>query len=337
MRVIARSGTATCDGDGADYECECATERAASEMAKHRGDHNADAGRSLVSACNRAMLVTIVAFAHKAPALTFLLAIIFLSLVVTLPLQAVLARLLTGAGLALPMVIAQAVGIAFAVLAARRFWPAERRAPVEIPTRAHRTLVVASLLAGVSLQFPLSALGGVVQEYFPLAKKQLTLMYELVYPTGVIKSLVATVGIGCVVPICEEWLYRRTILSRLLTHFGEGTAVAVSALVFGLAHFMPHAIVAATFAGVVLGWLYLRVGFSAAIAFHMGVNLTPFLVRPDWVPIAGFNLLEESSDMPTQLWLVGLLVGGLVLFFIFRGRVSGQNDARGPSETSDLV
>lgn len=273
-----------------------------------------------------AMLCGTVALAPRSSALTFSLTIVVLSLVITLVLQAVLGSIWKSSGVAAPMVLAQTVGIAVAVLAARRFWPLQAVRLLSPPPA-----LGLAFAAGALLQFPLSALGEFLQGYFPLPEEQLRLLQDLVYPEDAVAALAAALGIGIVVPLCEEWLYRHTVLRRLRVRFEEWPAVFTSAFIFGLAHFAPHAVVAATLAGLVLGWLYLRVGLRSAIAFHMGVNMVPFIARPEWLPIKGFNLSDDPQSMPTYLWVSGLLGSMALLFFISRTYASGPAEVREPA------
>lgn len=260
------------------------------------------------------MLAVIGRFRHRSSALLFLFGMVLSSVFVGAVLQTLLKKVWWGWELAMPLVVAQAIGIACAVLVMSKLW----RLPSQ-PIQSKPHVAVLSFCSGFAIQFPLSALGGLVQNVFPVDEASLEFMYRLVYPDDRLAALLAAVGIGCVVPLCEEWLYRRTLLPRLLEHFGEGEAVLVSALVFGLVHVAPHAIVGAAIAGVILGWLFLRLGFAAAITFHAGVNLAPFALRPEWIPIHGFNLLESTAPMPFSLWFGGLLFGTSLLFFVFRG------------------
>lgn len=239
-----------------------------------------------------------------------------LSLFVTMLLQVLFAAVWFEGDLATPMVLAQAFGIAVAVWVTQKLWPL--RKPSTDAQGARTGWVLVALVAGVAAQFPLSALGGAVQLVFPVSEGELKLLYRLIYPTSGLAAALAALGVGCVVPVCEEWFYRHTILRRLHTGERPWQAIFVSALIFGLAHVAPHAIVAAFVAGVVLGWLYLRAGLPAAVAFHMGVNITPFVLRPSWFPIAGFNLMETNEPLSPALWLSGLAFSVASLSLIFR-------------------
>jgi len=90
---------------------------------------------------------------------------------------------------------------------------------------------------------------------------------------------------GLIAPVCEELLFRGLLLRALQRRFSPVIAVAVSALVFALAHpaldptWGTFAIVPALFAlGAISGAVAVRrADLSASIMLHIGVNfLTTF-------------------------------------------------------------
>lgn len=86
---------------------------------------------------------------------------------------------------------------------------------------------------------------------------------------------------GLIAPVCEELLFRGLLLSALRRRFSPEVAVAVSALVFALAHpaldptWGSFVIVPALFAlGAISGAVAVRRGdLSASIMLHVGFNL----------------------------------------------------------------
>jgi uncharacterized protein len=97
---------------------------------------------------------------------------------------------------------------------------------------------------------------------------------------GLHLALIALVA-GLIAPVCEELLFRGLLLRSLRRRMAPETAVAVSALVFALAHPMlsptwgTFAVVPALFAlGAVSGVMALRRGdLSVSILLHIGFNL----------------------------------------------------------------
>lgn len=111
---------------------------------------------------------------------------------------------------------------------------------------------------------------------------------ELNDARGVKLALIALVA-GLVAPICEELLFRGLLLRALRRRVSPVAAVAISALVFALAHPLLDptigtvAVVPALFAlGAISGVLALRRGnLSMSIFLHIGFNLltTVFALR----------------------------------------------------------
>ena len=96
-----------------------------------------------------------------------------------------------------------------------------------------------------------------------------------------LKLAILVLVAGLLAPVCEELLFRGLLLRSLQRRFSAVVAVAVSALVFALAHpaLDPHwgtfAAVPALFAlGAVSGAVAVRRGnLSASIYLHIGFNL----------------------------------------------------------------
>lgn len=74
-------------------------------------------------------------------------------------------------------------------------------------------------------------------------------------------------------PLVEEILFRKALVSRVAS-YGEGTAVALSGLMFALIHGNANQIPYAFCIGCVLGYIYLRTGnIWITIAMHAFTNL----------------------------------------------------------------
>jgi membrane protease YdiL (CAAX protease family) len=99
--------------------------------------------------------------------------------------------------------------------------------------------------------------------------------------SGHATQLVIAIAAGFVAPVFEELLFRGLLLRALRRHFTPEIAIAVSALVFALAHpaLDPHlgtfALVPALFAlGAISGVAACWTGeLSVSIALHIGFNL----------------------------------------------------------------
>ena len=63
-------------------------------------------------------------------------------------------------------------------------------------------------------------------------------------------------GICLFGPIVEELLFRGTVAKILLQRYKPWVAIVVSGVLFGIYHMNPVQMVAASFSGIFLGWLY---------------------------------------------------------------------------------
>lgn len=117
-------------------------------------------------------------------------------------------------------------------------------------------------------------------------------------------SWVGMLFISLVGPILEEFIFRYAILNALLKKYRPGTAIVVSALIFGIIHGNPIQIVGAFFMGLLLGWVYYRTGsLIPCILMHVANNtLSTILVGA----FPEFNSMSE-------------LLGGTTNYSIFLG------------------
>jgi membrane protease YdiL (CAAX protease family) len=78
--------------------------------------------------------------------------------------------------------------------------------------------------------------------------------------------------------LLEELFYRGLVLGALRKRWGDGVAIAGSALIFGVMHFQPVDTFALAIFGAVLAWLTIRYGrLGPAICAHLVFNLTAFI------------------------------------------------------------
>lgn len=116
-----------------------------------------------------------------------------------------------------------------------------------------------------------------------------------------------------VAPITEEVLFRGLILRGLLSRFGAGSAVVLTALLFSLFHVNPWQFLGAFVLGLLFGWFYLALrSLVPCLIGHAAVNGFPLLVSFSFPSIPGFSLVTDPIQFH-PLWLdaVGL---GLAAF-----------------------
>lgn len=110
-------------------------------------------------------------------------------------------------------------------------------------------------------------------------------------------------------PLVEEIVFRGAILRALLAGFKRHwVAIAVSAVLFSLAHFNPAQIPHTLLMGLLLGWMYYRTGSILPGVMLHWVNNTVAFVMARLLPM-------ESAD--TLSVLLGVDNRGVVLALIF--------------------
>ena len=91
---------------------------------------------------------------------------------------------------------------------------------------------------------------------------------ESIAETPILLTLIFSV---ILTPIAEELLMRKLFIDRL-KKYGEGFAVIVSALSFGLFHGNLYQFFYAALTGLVLGFIYIRGGLKYSVLLHMLLN-----------------------------------------------------------------
>lgn len=124
----------------------------------------------------------------------------------------------------------------------------------------------------------------------------------------------------CLVPaFCEEFLFRGAILTNCLP-FGRGTAVFISALLFGLMHQNAEQIFYAFGAGLVLGLVYERTGSIWNCVFLHLFNNFLSVFEPLFAQSFGARFSGVSGAL-FEMLLIGIgCVCALILVFRFAPR-----------------
>jgi len=160
-------------------------------------------------------------------------------------------------------------------------------------------------VGGLALQFPLAEVGNLAQELFPIPVEDQLMRQQLVTPDGLLSALSVILGLVAIAPLTEELLFRGLLLSGLRERYGPPVALGLTAVVFGLVHTEPSAIVYASIAGLVLGGVALRTASTLpAVVLHASVNAVPVMLPERLVRIPGFNTVsEEVYHLPLPLLL----------------------------------
>jgi uncharacterized protein len=127
------------------------------------------------------------------------------------------------------------------------------------------------------------------------------------------KGILAVVVIA---PIVEEIIFRGLILRGFLKHYSVRKSIIISALLFGIVHMNPWQFVSASFAGIILGWWYVKTDSILGPVFgHALNNGMSFIVGLIGVSIPGYNAaFDTAKHQPLWFDLLGviMLVGGVL-------------------------
>lgn len=142
-------------------------------------------------------------------------------------------------------------------------------------------------------------------------------------------------------PILEEYIFRKLIIDRTL-RFGQGVAILLSGLMFGLFHGNISQFAYATTLGLFFGFIYVKTGkLKYTVGLHMFINFMGAMVSV--LVLKGIRYEEfvevSASGDPQSLinfvmsnlagWMVYMLylgfiavmmIAGIVLFIVFRKR-----------------
>lgn len=107
--------------------------------------------------------------------------------------------------------------------------------------------------------------------------------------------------IGLMAPLVEEVVFRGAILRTLLKQQSPWVAIAVSALLFAVAHLnpvqMPHAFIV----GILLGWMYWRTGsILPGMAYHW-TNNTMAYVMYNLYPVSDMKVADLFGGSQTHV------------------------------------
>lgn len=140
-----------------------------------------------------------------------------------------------------------------------------------------------------------------------------------------------------IAPIMEEYVFRKLIVDRTC-RYGQGVAIVLSGLMFGLFHGNLNQFVYAFALGAFLAYLYVQTGnLKITIALHMIINFFGGLVSTLLLGVIDEESLIEAASSGSQsiliayamqnlswlllyeiyvLFLVGVTITGIVLFIL---------------------
>lgn len=137
-----------------------------------------------------------------------------------------------------------------------------------------------------------------------------------------------------VAPVMEELMYRKLLIDRV-RQYGEGVAVILSGILFGLAHGNFYQFFYAFALGAIFAYIYVKSGnIKYTIVFHMMINFIGGIFPMLLLRLMKYEVMLGSLVTLTFGMLVlGFLGVGIALFIMNRKHISFQpgscNLARG--------
>ena len=130
---------------------------------------------------------------------------------------------------------------------------------------------------------------------------------RMLFPETLRRSLVVSLFLFAATPaICEEVFFRGVILRGLLTRVPPGTAIALSAAMFGIYHVDLYRLVPTTLLGGMLGFLAWRSG-------SVGPSILAHFLNNAVLVVLGAAGLDRRLDALGSGAKVGFLVGAATL------------------------
>ena len=135
-------------------------------------------------------------------------------------------------------------------------------------------LVAGGVWIGFSVDIAYSILTGALKVKMPNTNAQL-LSSGAKTPFGLIAVFLL---VGVIAPVAEEVLFRGVVFSGLRDSWGEGWAIVVSSVLFGVIHLQPLVMIPTAILGLLLAKIFsMTRSLWASIALHSAYNTTILL------------------------------------------------------------
>lgn len=134
-----------------------------------------------------------------------------------------------------------------------------------------------------------------------------------------VPTMILVMVIGA--PIAEEIIFRKLLVDRVVA-YGEGLAIFLSGLMFGLFHGNLNQFAYAFVLGAFLAFIYVRTrNIIYNIAIHMGINLLGSVVATYILEKSGFmEVYEQMMTMTDEAALMELImsnISGIAVYMIY--------------------
>lgn len=216
------------------------------------------------------------------------------------------------------LILSQVLVVVGIALAYRRFVATDApRWPRLSPRGLSPLALVLTILAAVTLGFFSNLLGALIVEVVPgmreVAESYQQTVESLLLPDDAFSQVLGAVAVALIAPLCEELLFRATILPELARTRRARNAIILNGLLFGAMHANPMAFVPLSIVGIFLAHLTLSSGgVFLAILAHAALNTANGVVLPRIAHLA--ETAPEDAGLLSTLKAMAL-VTPLAIFF----------------------
>ena len=143
--------------------------------------------------------------------------------------------------------------------------------------------------------------------------------------SGVHPLIVTLVTVVCA-PIMEELIFRKLLIDRAI-RYGEGIAIMLSGIMFGLFHGNLSQFIYAFTLGIFLGFIYIRTGnVKYTIILHMIINFVGTVASVfiwDLIDLETINALTMIADEAEMMQAMLEVLPGMLLLLLFSFGILG--------------
>jgi len=190
-------------------------------------------------------------------------------------------------------------------------WPTLRR--LRVKPASVLLIVVASAVVGLAANLLAALMIDVIPSLGEMAETYRHQIEQLLQPDDPLRMAVGIVAVCVVAPLCEEFLFRGTMLPGQREHHPAWAAIAVNGLLFSALHVNPMGFVSLFVVGVFLAWLVVRTeSLWTSIIAHAAFNTANGVLLPALAGgIARADKQPPLTDILTALAVVLPIAGGL--------------------------
>lgn len=121
-------------------------------------------------------------------------------------------------------------------------------------------------------------------------------------------------------PVMEEFIFRKLLIDRAV-RYGEGVAVVLSGLMFGLFHGNLAQFAYAFTIGLFFAFIYVKTGkIQYTIIIHMVLNFMGGVLGPIMLKLADYEALSQAAliqDEAAMMKAVAAVLPGMLVFFLY--------------------